>query len=315
MYKRISKSLAIVLLSLAMVFVLNGCSKKAPEGVIAIVNKEEITEEELDKEFEIQANVVELRLGEGVLDQENSEGGLIRDSLKEEVLIRLVSEEVIRQDSIKKDISVSEKEIDDRIELMKETMGGEEKLKDYKEDLGMDEDYLRSFVEMDILLSKHKEDFMKDLKLKDREVKKFFEENKEKLTVIKARQILVESEEEGNEILDKLKNGEDFKKLAIENSKDTNSVVNGGELGFFQKGIQPPEFDKVVFEMKKGDLSPLISTEKGYHIVEVQDIKDELEDLQPEIENLAKENEYKKHLEKLSSKAKIETYLEKQGEE
>lgn len=71
-------------------------------------------------------------------------------------------------------------------------------------------------------------------------------------------------------VLKQLKGGADFATLAKEKSKDPGSAAKGGDLGAFEHGRMVPEFDKVAFEMKKpGELSDLVETKFGYHILQL----------------------------------------------
>ncbi len=75
-------------------------------------------------------------------------------------------------------------------------------------------------------------------------------------------------------LLKKLKGGADFAVLATELSKDPGSAAKGGDLGSFERGRMVPEFDKVAFEMKKpGELSDIVETKFGYHILQLVDKK------------------------------------------
>jgi peptidyl-prolyl cis-trans isomerase D len=68
-----------------------------------------------------------------------------------------------------------------------------------------------------------------------------------------------------------LKAGADFSKLAEKNSDDSSNAPKGGDLGWFVRGTMVPEFDKAVFAMKAGELSGIVTTEYGYHIVKVNE--------------------------------------------
>lgn len=70
--------------------------------------------------------------------------------------------------------------------------------------------------------------------------------------------------------------GEDFAVLAKEFSQDPGSASMGGDLGFFERGLMDPEFDKVVFSLTPGTLSELVRTRFGYHLIEVTEIKSEV---------------------------------------
>lgn len=111
----------------------------------------------------------------------------------------------------------------------------------------------------------------------DAEVEAFFDKNEEKFrigTEIKASHILVETEEEAKDILDKINNGEKFGKLAKAHSKDKGSAGKGGDLGFFGRGKMVPEFERAALSLKVGELSGPVKTRFGFHIIKLADIKE-----------------------------------------
>lgn len=313
MQKIKNKKLIIILLTISMAILLNACSKKAPENVVARVNDEEIEEEVFEKEYDVQANLIKKEMGEEVLEQEESDGMKVKDKLKEEILDSLILEEIISQDANEEGIKITEEEIDESIVDMKTSMGGQDQYDEFLEEQGIDEEYIRTFNKKNILLIKHKSNFLENLELKDEETQTFFDENKEDLIMIKARHILLESEEKGELVLKKLKDGEAFEELVNRYSKDTETLANGGELQPFQRGSNPKEFDDAVFELKEGETSALIRSEGGIHIVEVQERKDTFEDLKPGLVKLIEDKEYIDHVEKIQEEAKIETFLEIEG--
>ncbi len=82
-----------------------------------------------------------------------------------------------------------------------------------------------------------------------------------------------EAEDKAKGVLEKLKNGGDFAELAKQDSADTGSAAQGGDLGWFEKGIMVPEFEKAAFAMKPGETSDLVKTQFGYHIIRVEDVE------------------------------------------
>jgi peptidyl-prolyl cis-trans isomerase D len=72
------------------------------------------------------------------------------------------------------------------------------------------------------------------------------------------------------DLLKQIKAGADFAKLASANSDDPGSKTQGGELGFLQRGQTVPEFDQALFSMQPGQISNLIKTKYGYHIIQVE---------------------------------------------
>ena len=130
------------------------------------------------------------------------------------------------------------------------------------------------------------------VKVTDDDAKKYYEANKDKFKEpekIKVSHILVDSEAEAKDILAKLKGGADFAALAKEKSKDP-SKDKGGELGFLSKGQTVPEFEQVAFALQPGQISDVVKTQFGYHIIKVtekqpekviayDDIKDRLKQM------------------------------------
>jgi len=81
---------------------------------------------------------------------------------------------------------------------------------------------------------------------------------------------------EAEAILQRLDDGEDFGELARTESDDPGSASNGGDLGFFGRGLMTPEFELAVFELEKGGRSDIVRSPFGFHIIELTDIRPEV---------------------------------------
>lgn len=88
---------------------------------------------------------------------------------------------------------------------------------------------------------------------------------------IKARHILVESEDRAKEIFEKIAHGADFGQMAKEHSKDPGTKDEGGTLGYFARGQMVPQFEEAAFKLGKGDTSQPIQTQFGWHLIQVED--------------------------------------------
>lgn len=89
---------------------------------------------------------------------------------------------------------------------------------------------------------------------------------------VRARHILVKTEDEANAVLKQLKDGADFAKVAEEKSTDKGSAKNGGDLGYFPQAAMVKPFADEAFSMKVGEVSDkAVKTEFGYHIIKVED--------------------------------------------
>src|SRR5437588_4707562 len=87
---------------------------------------------------------------------------------------------------------------------------------------------------------------------------------------VRARHILVETEDEAKAVLEQLKGSADFATLAKEKSKDPGGA-EGGDLGFFTKGQMVPEFSEVAFKMYEGQLSNPVKSQFGWHIIKMEE--------------------------------------------
>jgi len=90
---------------------------------------------------------------------------------------------------------------------------------------------------------------------------------------VHARHILVDTKEEAEEVIKRLKNGEDFAKVANEKSKDTNA--EGGDLGFFTRGQMLKPFEDAAFALEPGQISEPVQTQFGWHVIKVEEKRDQ----------------------------------------
>jgi peptidyl-prolyl cis-trans isomerase D len=120
---------------------------------------------------------------------------------------------------------------------------------------------LKSYYQMDV------ERFVEPKKVKARHIllKVAKTDPPEKEQAVKKR---------AEELLQKLKSGEDFAKLAEKNSEDPGSAAKGGDLGYFKQGDMVKPFEEAAFALKPGELSALVRTPYGFHIIRVEDVKE-----------------------------------------
>ena len=113
---------------------------------------------------------------------------------------------------------------------------------------------------------------------------------------VKALHILVGSEKEAFDILKQVRRGAPFEELARDYSKGT-EAKQGGDLGYFSRGVLPEFFDNAVFPLKVGKVSKVVTSEFGYHLFKLIDRRKEkvrdFESCKKEIENVLNEEKRK----------------------
>ncbi len=141
---------------------------------------------------------------------------------------------------------------------------------------------------------------VKDIRINDEEVLHYFNENKEQFSVPEKRRvsrIVLKFESDANAVRDRLLMGYDFGALAREKSISTDKK-NGGDVGFIVKGVLNPvssEVEKVAFQLPKNEISPVIKSSDGFHIIKVTEIVPKYD---PEFEAVKEAVSLKARLEK-----------------
>jgi len=116
-----------------------------------------------------------------------------------------------------------------------------------------------------------------ELNITDERISQYFMEHEANYSSeerVRASHILVETEEEAEGILAELNDGADFAELARERSIDPGSGANGGDLNWFGRGMMVAQFDEAAFALSVGDISDIVETQYGYHIIMLTDYQD-----------------------------------------
>ena len=313
MIKNINKKLVMITSTILIsTFVLAGC---VGGDTVAKVNGTKVSLEDYSKDYEIIKKRYEAQFGAEFFEEKTPEGKTMEEVLKENVLDKLVIEEIIMQKAKEDKILPTDKEIEDQIKSFKEMVGGKEGFEKFLETNEMTEEYFKLGIQKELTVEKYRENYLKSLKLEDKELKAYYEANKAKYEKVEASHILVETEEEAKEIEKALKAGGDFGELA-KKSIDPGSSEQNGELGYFGRGQMIPEFEKVAFSLKIGEISGPVKTEYqpekfGYHIIKVTDKIDSLDKVKEEVKTELEDAKFEEKLKSLKEEAKVKTYIEK----
>ena len=146
----------------------------------------------------------------------------------------------------------------------------------------------------------------------DDAMKKVYEEATKQVSgekEVRARHILVPTEEEAKAIKADLEKGADFAKLAKEKSKDP-GAADGGDLGFFTKEQMVPEFSAVAFALEPGKISDPVKSQFGWHVIKVEEKRDrkppDFEQVKGQIQTFVLRKAQADYVTKLRGEAKVE---------
>ncbi len=124
---------------------------------------------------------------------------------------------------------------------------------------------------------------------------------------VHAQHILVADEATARQVLDELKAGKTFEELAAQYSQDTGSKDNGGDLGWFPRGVMVTDFEEAAFALAVGQVSEPVKTDFGYHIIKV--LGKEMRPLEAEMLQQAQEQAFSEWFSAQRDQAQIEELL------
>ena len=232
----------------------------------------------LTSDIENQYNQI---LSQGVIETENIRCDIIDELLLQNFLVhhaKIDSTIEINQDEI-------DSEINNRISYFEKQLGSLAKVESFfNRSIESMEEELLYIVKDQFYTQKKQSKIISNVKITPNEVKEFYNQLQSEdiplvPTKLELSQIVISpvlSEEKQQSIKDKLNNfrkriynGEDFKVLATLYSDDIVSANNGGELGFMKRGELVPEFERAAFKLKKDEISEVVESKFGFHIIQM----------------------------------------------
>jgi peptidyl-prolyl cis-trans isomerase C len=298
---------------------------KASGGFVAKVNGVGVPQSEFDRswEFFLQRS--------GIPASHGDKDGQVLE-FRKQVLDRLVDEELLFQEAKSRKRVAGKDAVEAEVEKARSQFPTPEAFKEALAQNKLTEAELRAVISRNMSIQAFLEqDVAKGVAVSDAEVHDFYAGNRDKFESpeqARARHILVAVDEKADDktrqaarakaddLLAQLKGGASFEELA-KKSSDCPSAPQGGDLGFFGHGQMVPEFDSAAFALKPGELSGVVATKFGYHIIKLEEQK--AAGLVPEAEAAPQIREYlvaqkngeavDELLKKLRAKAKIEMFL------
>jgi len=289
--------------------------------VLAHVNNEDVTKVDLDRLI----RSIELANGKPVPPER-------RDEIYRKILDELVTYTLLKQEAHARKVTVTDAEVDQQLQAMRDAAKTEEGFRKALADRKMTLERLKADAKTELSIAKMmKEHVATTVEATDAEVKAFYDQNQERFKrpeTVRASHILLrvdpnaddaakkETRAKIDEILKRAKSGEDFGALAQQNSQD-GSAPQGGDLGYFPKEKMVPAFADVAFALKSGEISDVVITQFGVHIIKVTDRKPAgavpLEEVSPRVKQFLTEQKKQQQAQAfiagIRQKAKIEVLI------
>jgi peptidyl-prolyl cis-trans isomerase C len=296
----------------------------AEEQKAAEINGVVITKEQFDKEMNIHLARVS---NQGQQISEDQKAGL-----KKDILEGLIERELLYQESQKAGIIVNDQMVEDQLAAIKKRFPGETEFKIALGKMNLTEDEVKMQIARGLAIRQLiEQQVTSKIVITDVETKAYYDGNPQMFKQpeqVKASHILIKVEAGATEaqktearkkidtVQQKLKDGGDFAELAKEYSEGP-TKTRGGDLGFFRRGQMVKPFDDVVFNMKTNEVSGMVETRFGYHIIKVYDKKPEetlaYADVKEKLNQRMKQERVEKdanlYVNQLKKGAKIEKYI------
>lgn len=268
------------LLLAVLLFASTVNAQEVVDKIVAVVGDEIIMQSELEMQanyYAIQRNV-----------DPNSEG------LKDQLLKNMIDEKLLyaqaELDSIIINDEDVERQLDNQLNYFIQQYGSEDRVEEaYGMSIEKIKRELREDVRKSLMVQQVKQQRFNNINVTEREVEEFYFTYKDSIGLVPEKydishifknpvagaSLKKKIRRKAQTILDSIKNGADFAKLAEELSDDPGSAKNGGDLGSVKRGIFFPEFEAAAFQLDKNEISDVVETPVGFHIIQLLDRKGE----------------------------------------
>jgi peptidyl-prolyl cis-trans isomerase C len=286
--------------------------------VVARVNGQPVTKADFDR----MIKNMELGAGQPVPAER-------RDEIFRRALDQLVTYTLLSQETKSRNITVSDADVDARVRQMQGKFPDEGLFKKALAERGLTVERLRADARIDMVISKMMESEVAGLTPPtDAQVREFYDKNPDKFKqeTVRASHILMPTDPKGDDaskkkvraqadaVLKQAKGGADFGELARQHSKD-GSAQQGGDLNYFGRGQMVPAFEQAAFALKPGEISDIVETQFGFHIIKVTDKRDAVpfeevnQGIRQFLTEQGKQQRADAFIETLKKKAKIEVLI------
>jgi len=296
---------------LSVIMVVFFAASSYAQEVVATVNGTSLTQKDLDAELDRLIPTITFH---------RSVSNEKRKFYYDQALQELINRELQYQDALARNMKPEKEKLDAQMERIRNKFKTPEEYKAASEKEGLSEENVRARIEKNMMIQAVFSDTVTaKVKVSDEEVKQYYEKNASRFKQpesVKLRLISAKDEKKAQDILAKLKSGDDFGEIAYNMSEDSYREKRG-DIGYMHKGRMVPEIEEAAFKLKIGETSGVINAENTWFIIKLEDKKPEhqlpLEEVRDKLKKDLEKERTKELNEKwiadLRAKAKIEVLL------
>lgn len=269
-------------------------------GVVAVKEGEQLAARVNGKpislaQFEQQAAQSQVALVQQGVDPNSDQGKQAVKGLREQVLSQLIDDSLVEQAATAANINVNATEINNRVQQVITDAGGQAKFDEYLKNNQLTIQDLCQQIRANLFGEAMMARVTGNLPARAEQ--------------IHVAHILFANKADADAALQKLQAGADFGALAKQVSQDEATRDNGGDLGWFPRGVMPPEFEQAAFALEPGKISGVVSTQLGLHIIKLLE-KDPNRALTPELLQNQRLAAFNTWLDGLRAQAKVERLVQ-----
>lgn len=296
------KKIAILIISVFCIF-LTSCSKKFDKDkYVAVVDDEGISKELFEKELSYYQKYYIKKYGDNFLEEKSKKGNSNYKKLESELLDSLVMDQVMVNDLKKNNVKVTKNDSKEAIDKLSEKISSKDSLLENVKTFGVSEDEFDEITYQDSIRKKHFNYFLNNNNVKDTEVLKYFEENKNLQKKYKYDCLIFDDKNEAIKVRESIKNSEDFKNKM--KSRIRNYDVYRSDFVYKDDAL-----------LKKSSLSKVnivgnvFKFKDSYIIFMINSENKNKKNLLLDSKEIYLENEYNKYLEKLIKNSNIKLFI------
>lgn len=296
------KKIVILIISLFCIF-LTSCSKDFDKDkYVAVVDNEGISKKLFEKELSYYQKYYIEKYGDTFLEKKSKKGDSNYKKLESDLLDSLVIDQVMVNDLKKNKVKVTKNDSKETIDKLSEKISSKDSLIENIKTFGVSEDEFDEITYQDSIRKKHYDYFLNKNNIKDSEIIKYFEENKNLQKKYKYDCLIFDDKNEAIEVRESIKNSEDFKKKM--KSKIKNYDVYRSDFVY----IDDPLLKKSSIT-KVNDMGNIFKFKDSYVILMINSENKSEKNLLIDAKEIYLENEYNKYLEKLIKNSNIKLFI------